>query len=190
MSKGVEKFSNLVDALQCLPSVGKKSATRFAYHLVLSDPFSALKLSHAIEVAINSIKKCSQCRGISEDEICEICHDEYRDEKRLCIVDSAKDILVLEDSGSFDGKYFVLESVEEPSIEELKFIIKQRDVEEIIFALTPSLANDSIILFVEDRLKSFNIEFSKIAQGVPTGVGLENVDMLSLSKALSDRVRV
>ncbi len=190
MNKGLEKFRNLIDALSQLPSVGKKSATRFAYHLVLSDPFSALKLSHAIESAVSSIKKCSKCRGISEDEICEICLDEYREDKKLCIVESPKDILVLEDSSVYDGKYFVLESLENYVIKDLKSLIEQRDIEEIIFAMTPSLANDSVILFVEDKLSEYEITFSKIAQGVPTGVGLENVDMLSLSKALSDRVKV
>ncbi len=190
MAKGLEKFNNLIDAFSQLPSVGKKSATRFAYHLVLSDPFLALKLSHAIEAAVSSIKKCSICKGISEDEICEICLDENREDSKLCIVESAKDILVLEESSVYDGKYFVLESLEEYVIEDLKGLVKKRGVEEIIFALTPSLANDSVILFVEDKLKEFDITFSKIAQGVPTGVGLENVDMLSLSKALHDRVRV
>ena len=188
--KGLEKFQNLVDALMQLPSVGKKSATRFAYHLVLQDPFSALKLSHAIENAISSIKKCTICGGISEDEICEICHDEDRISSKLCIVESAKDILVIEDSASYDGRYFVLESVEEESIRKLKELVSKDEVKEIIFALTPSLSNDSIILFVEDKLKEFDITFTKIAQGVPTGVTLENVDMLSLSKALNDRVKV
>ncbi len=190
MAKGLEKFNNLIDALTNLPSVGKKSATRFAYHLVLNDPFSALKLSHAIEVAVSSIKRCSICRGLSEDEICEICLDEYREDRKLCIVESAKDILVLEESSVYDGKYFVLDALESHIIDELRSLVEQKDIEEIIFALTPSLANDSLILFVEDKLKEFDITFSKIAQGVPTGVGLENVDMLSLSKALSDRVRV
>jgi len=188
--KSLEKFNNLVDALMELPSVGKKSATRFAYHLVLQDPFSALKLSHAIENAIATIKKCSVCGGLSEDEICEICHDDSRVDSKLCIVENAKDILVLEDSSAFDGKYFVLESVEEESISRLKSLVEKRDVEEVIFALTPSLSNDSVILFVEDRLKEYDLSFTKIAQGVPTGVTLENVDMLSLSKALNDRVRV
>lgn len=194
MKKGLEKFNNLVDALMELPSIGKKSATRLAYHMVLNDPFSALKLSHAIEDAISYIKKCKICGGICEDEVCEICLDERRDDERLCIVESAKDILVLEEGSVFDGKYFVLENTEqnsiESSIDRLKDIVKQRDIKEIIFALTPSLANDSIIYFVEDRLKDFDINFTKIAQGVPTGVTLENIDLLSLTKAINDRVKV
>ena len=188
--KQLEKFNNLVDTLMELPSVGKKSATRFAYHLVLKDPFVALKLSHAIENAVSCIKKCEICGGICEDEICEICHDDMRVDKKLCIVESAKDILVLEDSSVYDGKYFVLEDTKDETILKLKELVIQNSVEEIIFALTPSLQNDTIILFIEDKLKEFDITFTKIAQGVPTGVTLENVDMLSLSKALNDRVKV
>jgi len=186
---GLEKFNNLVDALTSLPTVGKKSALRYAYHMVLNDPFSALKLSHAIESAVSNIKRCSECGGLSENEICEICVDEFRDEKKLCIVESAKDIFIIEEGNLYDGKYFVLESLDEEQIEHLKSLIDGR-VEEVIFAFTPSLANDGVILFIEDKLKSFNLTFTKIAQGVPTGVNLENVDMLSLSKALNDRVKI
>jgi recombination protein RecR len=187
--RGLEKFNNLVDALSELPTVGKKSALRYAYHMVLSDPFSALKLAHAIENAVSNIRRCTQCGGLSEDEICEICFDENRDNSKLCVVESAKDIFIIEDGALYDGKYFVLENLDEEHIERLKGVIDDK-VEELIFAFTPSLANDGVILFIEDKLKEFDLSFTKIAQGVPTGVNLENVDMLSLSKALNDRVKI
>ncbi len=187
--RGLEKFNNLVDALSSLPTVGKKSALRYAYHMVLNDSFSALKLAHAIENAVTNIRRCVQCGGLSEDEICEICFDENRDSKKLCIVESAKDIFIIEDSSIYDGKYFVLENLDEDQIKRLKELIEGR-VEEVIFAFTPSLANDGVILFIEDKLKGFDLTFTKIAQGVPTGVNLENVDLLSLSKALDDRVKI
>lgn len=190
MSQGLDRFNNLVDALMTLPSVGKKSAMRFAYHMVLSDSFSAMKLSHCIEDALTSIQKCTICGGLSEDEICQICVDDVRESKTLCIVENPKDIFVLEESSAYDGKYFVLQSLEQDSILALRDRVKEDKVSEIIFALTPSLANDSIILFIEEKLKDFTINFTKIAQGVPTGVTLENVDMLSLTKALSDRVKI
>ncbi|MCH9814360.1 MAG: recombination mediator RecR [Epsilonproteobacteria bacterium] len=186
--RGLEKFNNLVDALSQLPTVGKKSAIRYAYHMVLYDSFTALKLAHSIEDAVANIKKCTICGGLSEDEICDICHDENRDERKLCIVESAKDIFVLEENALYEGRYFVLENLDAEQVERLESIV-QSGVEEIIFAFSPSLANDGVILFIEDRLKAYTIAFTKIAQGVPTGVSLENVDMMSLSKALSDRVR-
>ncbi len=187
--KGLEKFNNLVDALSALPTVGKKSALRFAYHMVLNDSFMALKLAHAIENAVTHIRRCEECGGLSEDEICDICIDEHRDSKKLCIVESAKDIFIIEEGGIYDGKYFVLENLDEEQIDRLKRLIEGR-VEEVIFAFTPSLANDGVILFIEDKLKDFDLTFTKIAQGVPTGVNLENVDLLSLSKAINDRVKI
>lgn len=189
MKKGLEKFDNLVEALSSLPSVGKKSALRFAYHLILNDTFNAMKISNAIEKAVRSIRSCEKCGGLSEHEICDICLDEHRDNTKLCIVENAKDILVLEENNLYDGVYFVLSNLEESSIDKLKEIIRD-NISEVIFALTPSLANDAVILFIEDKLKEFSLDFTKIAQGVPTGVHLENVDMLSLSKAMSLRTKV
>jgi recombination protein RecR len=189
MAHGLEKFDNLVEALSSLPSVGKKSAQRFAYHLILNDSFNAMKISNAIESAIRSIRSCERCGGLSEHEICDICLDESRDGLKLCIVENAKDILVLEENNLYDGVYFVLSNLEDSSIERLKEIVSD-GVKEIIFALTPSLANDAVIIFIEDKLKDFDLDFTKIAQGVPTGVNLENVDMLSLSKAMNLRTKV
>jgi len=184
----LEKFDNLIEALSTLPSVGKKSAQRFAYHLILNDTFNAMKISNAIESAVRSVRSCERCGGLSEHEICDICLDEHRDSLKLCITDSAKDILVLEENNLYDGVYFVLEDLEEDSVDRLESIVKD-GTKEVIFALTPSLANDAVMVFVEDKLKKFDLKFTKIAQGVPTGVHLENVDMLSLSKAMSLRTK-
>jgi len=187
--RGLEKFNTLVEAFEKLPTVGKKSALRFAYHVVLHDTFGAMKLSSAIENAIKSIRQCEKCGSLSEHEICDICLDERRDVHKLCIVESAKDIFVLEEHKLFDGKYFVLSSLEEEVLERLEACIKE-GTKELIFAFTPSMASDGLILFIEERLKAYALVFTKIAQGVPTGVHLENVDMLSLSKALEARTKI
>ena len=189
MNKTLEKFNRLVDALQELPTIGKKSATRLAYYMVMNDSFTGMKVAHCIEDALGSLKKCNLCGGMSEDELCSICSDESRDTTLLCIVEDAKDILLLEENGLFDGKYFVLEVLEESSISQLEKMVKN-GIEEIIFALTPSIANDAEILYIEDKLSDYDLHFSKIAQGVPTGVSLENIDILSLTRALEDRVKV
>ena len=189
MIRSLEKFNRLVEALEALPTVGKKSATRLAYYMVMNDSYTGMKISHAIEDALGSLKKCTSCGGMSEDELCFICCDESRDESLLCIVESAKDILLLEENGLFDGKYFVLESLENLSIEHLEKVVKN-GVKEIVFAITPSISNDAVILYIEDKLQNYHINFSKIAQGVPTGVSLENIDILSLTRALETRVKV
>lgn len=189
MKRSLEKFNRLVDALQQLPTIGQKSATRLAYHMVMNDSFGALKLAHAIENALTSLKKCRSCGGLSEDELCAICSDERRNHEILCIIESAKDILTFEENGLFDGRYFVLDSLEELDISHLHDIVKS-GIREVIFALTPSIANQGVMLYIEDKLLDCDVRFSRIAQGVPTGVSLENVDILSLTKAMEDRVRI
>jgi len=189
MNRSLEKFNRLVDALQELPTIGKKSATRLAYHMIMHDTFVGMRLAHAIEDALGNLKKCTECGGMSEDELCYICTDDGRDSTLICIVENAKDILLLEENGLFDGKYFVLDSLDELNMSKLEALVEDK-VHDILFALTPSIANDAVILYIEDKLSAYNINFSKIAQGVPTGVSLENIDLLSLTRALEDRVRV
>ena len=189
MISSLAKFNSLVDALQDLPTIGKKSATRLAYFMVMNDSYAGMRISHAIEDALGSLKKCSACGGMSEDELCFICYDESRDDTLLCIVESAKDILLLEENGLFDGRYFVLEVLNDLSINALEKLVK-KGVSEIVFAITPSISNDAVILYIEDKLKNYSVNFTRIAQGVPTGVSLENIDILSLTRALEDRVKI
>jgi len=184
----IEAFENLVDAFQSFPSIGKKSAIRMAYQAVMVDGFTAMKLAHALETAINTIEKCSKCNNMSEDELCSVCSDPYRDATKLCIVQSAKDILTIEESGQFNGVYYVISEVRD--MDEAHLFYAVGGVEEIIFAFPPSIATDTMILYIEDKLKGLKIRFTKIAQGIPTGVELENIDIMSLSRALESRVKI
>lgn len=188
MKLGLDKFYDLVDAFESLPTIGKKSAQRLAYHIVMNDNYCGIKIAHSIENAIKTISKCVKCGSMSEHEICEICLDDTRDKKTLCIVQSAKDIFIIEDSKQFRGLYFVVSELESEVIDNLLNFIGENRVNDILFAITPSLSNDAFILLIEDKLKPFNINFTKIAQGVPTGVSLENVDILSLAKAIESKV--
>jgi len=190
MNKGLEKFYDLVESFEMLPTIGKKSAIRLAYHIVTENTYTGMKLAHSIETAIRDIRQCIRCNAMSENEICEICLDSDRDDATLCIVQSAKDIFIIEESKQFSGKYFVIESLEDDIIKKLLNLIHSSKVTNILFAVTPSLANDAFILYIEDRLKNENINFTKIAQGVPTGVSLENVDILSLSKAIAGKIKI
>jgi len=188
--KGLSKFYKLVESLEQMPSIGKKSAQKLAYIMVSSEKFNALKLAHAIEDAVRSVQKCNKCGSLCEDELCDICVDEHRDNGRLCIVENAKDIFIIEETGSYDGRYFVLGSLEECDFDLLIELIKGDKIKEIIFALTPSLANNTIIFYMEEKLGGLGLTFTKIAQGVPTGVNLENVDFASVGMAFENRVKV
>lgn len=168
-----------------MPGVGKKSAQKYAYHVALKDSFLGLNLAQCIEDAVRFLRHCSMCGAISENEICDICSSTDRDKQSLCIVESPKDIITIEQSNSFNGIYFVFDDANK--IEKLKIQIVSNGVQEIIFALTPSINSDATMLYIEDKLDGLNLNFTKIAQGIPTGVSLENVDMLSLIKAIKDR---
>ncbi len=184
----VDAFESLVEALNTLPSIGRKSALRLAYHLVNEDSFGAIKLAHAIEHAVSTVRKCSRCHALSEDELCTICSDERRDRSKLCIVQSARDIFALEDSGQYDGLYYIVTSLDDLDENHLSRVVE--GVEEVIFAFPPGIAADTMILYIESRLEGRSLTFTRIAQGVPTGVELENIDLLSLSRALEDRVKI
>ena len=147
----------------------------------------AMRLAHAIETGVNEIRRCSQCHNMSVDELCNICTDESRDTSTLCIVQSAKDILTIEESGEFRGVYYVLSTIEDLDAYHLRMAVE--NVKEVIFAFPPSIATDTMILYIEDKLEGLNLHFTKIAQGVPTGVELENVDMVSLTKAIELRTK-
>jgi recombination protein RecR len=185
----VDIFEQLVETLNSLPSIGKKSAIKLAYYLSVEDKFKALKLIEALESAVSGVRECIRCNGISSDELCPICSDNLRDRSKLCIVQSPKDIFTIEETGSYDGLYYVLDSIEKLNQSHLESVVDS-GVAEIIFAFPPSIANDTLILYIEDKLRGRDLRFSKIAQGVPSGIELDSVDTLSLSKALQDRVKV
>lgn len=190
MKKGLEKFNELVEAFEKLPGVGKKSALRYAYFVSIQNVSAGLSLAHRIEDATRKLTRCCICNGLSENEICDICADDERNSDLLCVVENPKDILVFEQNGIYNGFYFVLDEINEKNISNLKNCIEKNGTKELIFAFTPSINSDALIIFLEDKLLDFNLKFSKIAQGIPTGVSLENVDMLSLLKAMEGRTDI
>lgn len=187
MNSTPKSFEALVEALQSLPALGRKSAIKLAYHILIENPTIGVRLAHAIEQGLHNIKKCKVCGNVAEHELCEVCADESRDDKLLCIVSSPKDILVIEQSGAFKGRYFIVQGANDKDLEHLYRVVA-KGIQEIVFAFTPCVESDVLISFLEEKLKHYPLRFTKIAQGVPTGISLENVDTLSLSKALSGRV--
>ncbi len=188
--KSSEKFNELVQSFANLPTIGKKTAIRLAYFVSMKNHLLGTKLAHDIENAIRFIKPCEKCGSLSENELCEICTDTERDRSILCIVENAKDVLILEESGSFEGLYFVLDELDDEKIAKLRQMLEEFGVKELVFALTHSVNSEAMSLFIEDKLKDLNLKFSKIAQGIPSGVNLENVDFISLHKAMVFRTKL
>jgi len=186
--KDLKSIQNLIEILEEFPSIGKKSATRLALNLA-KDKFKALKLANAIEEVVSKVTECKECGNFSEHEICEICDNPNRD-KIIAIVENAKDIMTIEQSGVYNGYYFVLNHLIDENIQKLRNIIKNKEIKEIIFAFPPSVESEARSLYLEDKLKDLEVEFSQIAQGVPTGVHFENVDINSLAKAIKLRFKI
>ncbi len=188
MKNSLEPFKNLAEAFGSLPGIGEKSALKLAYHIVTEGSYDGIKLSHAIERALESIRVCSKCNNLSEDELCAICSDTMRDSSKICLVESAKDIITIEKLGQYDGIYYVLNDSDSFDLSHLREALV--GVKELIFAFAPSIASDTMMLYLESQLEDLNLNFTKIAQGVPTGISLENVDTLSLARAIEDRVSI
>lgn len=186
----LEKFNNLIESFSNLPTIGKKTAIRLAYYICINNQLEGMKLAHNIENALRFIKPCQQCGSLSENELCGICTDEERNKDTLCIVETPKDILIIEESKSYRGLYFVLDGLDNEKISKLEEMILKQNSKELIFALPHSINSDATIFFIEDKFKNLNLKFSKIAQGIPSGVNLENVDTISLNKAIQYRTKI
>lgn len=190
MKTGLEHFNELVEIFSKLPGVGKKSALRFAYFCAVENSFAGLRLAHAIEDAARLTRRCVQCGALSEYELCEVCADDLREQDVICVVQNPKDILTLEETKAHLGLYFVLDELDENGIDRLREMVLKVGAKELVFAFTPGLSSDGAMLFIESKLEDLGLKFTKIAQGVPTGVSLENVDTLSLLKAMNDRRKI
>ena len=189
-------LAQLIQAFKVLPGVGEKSAQRMSFHLLEKNKEGALNLSKLISKAVENIRNCSQCRNLTEQDICEICLDEKRDNTVLCVVESPTDVLAIENSGSFKGKYFVLMGRLSPidgitpqdlGIPKLIESVLSEDRKEVIIATSPTIEGDATSFYIKDQLNEKNILISRIAYGVPMGGELEYVDNTTLGRAIQGR---
>ncbi|MFT4021664.1 MAG: recombination mediator RecR [Acinetobacter sp.] len=194
-----QRFEQLVQALRILPSVGPKSAQRMALHLVMKNREGAILLSHALNDAANYIHACIICNSLTENEICDICSSNDRDEQVLCIVESPADVMAIEQSGSFKGKYHVLGGhlspldgigPDEIGIPALIERLSNGVVQEIIIATNATIEGQATAHYLVESCKHLAIKITRIAQGVPQGGELEYVDSHTLSQAVHNRMQL
>lgn len=181
-------FNSLVSALEKMPTIGKKSARRMAYTLSVENAPLGLQIAQAIHDCIATINKCSVCGALSSGEICHICLDSTRKNGTLCIVSHPKDVFLIEEISEFHGVYCVIEDYQHCDFTNLIKRIQESEIKEVIFAFMPSLESDMIVMFIQEKLAHLNLHFSKIAQGVPSNVSLDNIDQFSLARAFNARV--
>ena len=192
-------MTNLIASLANLPGIGMRSATRLAFHIVNADKHQMLNLAENIKNACNNIRRCSVCYSITNDDLCGICKNEKRNHKQIMVVENEQGIAAYEKTGEYMGVYHVLGGALDPlkgigpsqlKIKELVDRIVSADVEEIIIATNSSQEGDLTASYLTKILKDYNVQISKIASGVPVGGDIENIDSLTLSRALKGRTQV
>jgi len=195
------KFSplvqELIDSLKCLPGVGAKSAQRMAFHLLERNRKGGSKLADTLACAMTEIGHCQQCRNFTEQPLCDICQSPKRKiATTLCIVESPGDVIAIEQTGEFSGRYFVLMGHLSPidgigpddlGLDVLEQQFASGQFNEVILATNPTVEGEATAHFIAELAQAYQVDISRIAHGVPVGGELEYVDGNTLSHALAGR---
>ena len=193
-----EPIQNLINALERLPGIGPKSASRLAFHFLRADESLSTELAEALTGIKQKIGYCSECFNITEAgrERCEICENPKRDGSVICVLEDALDVLALERMGAFAGKYHVLQGVLNPiegigpddiKIKPLIERVARGGIREVILATNPSMEGDATALYISQRLASLGVQVTRLARGLPMGGDLEYADQSTLLRALQGR---
>jgi len=186
----------LIQALRCLPGVGPKSAQRMAYHLLQHDQQGAGRLADAMRGAIERVRHCAMCNTFTEAEVCEICLSTKRDPTLLCVVEMPGDLLMMEQTQSFRGLYFVLMGRLSPldgigpkeiHLDRLLKRVRGSPVKEIVLATNFTVEGEATAHYIGEMMASEGIKVSRIARGLPVGGELEHVDSGTLAQAFIER---
>ncbi len=196
-----EALQNLIRALARLPGLGRRSAERMAYRMLLGDRKMLLELQDALQQAQAELGTCARCGNLcaKDEELCAICRNPHRDPRLLCIVEGASDLLWLEQSGGFDGRYFCLqgkvsprlqETVSRERLESLLERIREDGVTEVVLALNTDVESDATASMLAEWLAPLDLTVSRLAFGLPSGSGLAYSDPVTLQRALQGRQRL
>ena len=192
-------LERLIESIAKLPGLGKKSATRLAMHILSKPETEARILAQAILDVKTKIRLCDSCGNLTEEELCGLCRDAKRDSGLLCIVESPQDILRLEKAAGFRGLYHVLGGILSPldgigpdslRMNELWDRIQEQNFREIILALSPTADGDATTLYLMNELRARGLKVTRLARGIPIGAELEQVDEITLARALEERTRM
>ncbi|QCX53903.1 recombination mediator RecR [Elizabethkingia sp. JS20170427COW] len=192
-SKVLEKA---VEEISGLPGIGKKSAMRLALYLLKQPKSQGEALGNSLKALVNDIQYCKTCHNFSDHDECEICANPNRNDNILCVVEDVRDVMAIENTGQYNGKYLVLGGKLSPMegigpnqlrIESLENKIKEGHVKEVIFALSATMEGDTTVYYLYKKLKSYPLSFSVIARGISVGDELEYADEVSLGRSIKNR---
>lgn len=190
LAKAVEEISGL-------PGIGKKSALRLALHLLKQPESQAITLGDALKKLVTEIKFCRDCHNFSDSDICEICSNPKREEATLCVVEDVRDVMAIENTGKYRGKYLVLGGKISPmegigpnqlNIFSIEKKLENQEVKELIFALSATMEGDTTAYYIYKKFKNFPVNFSTIARGISVGDELEYADEISLGRSIQNRL--
>lgn len=190
LAKAVEEISGL-------PGIGKKSALRLALHLLKQPESQAISLGDSLKKLVTDIKYCKNCHNFSDFEVCEICSNEKRNNEILCVVEDVRDVMAIENTGKYRGKYLVLGGKISPmegigpnqlNISSIEKKLEQSEINELIFALSATMEGDTTAYYIYRKFKSFEVKFSTIARGISVGDELEYADEISLGRSIQNRL--
>ena len=191
-------LENLIESFKKLPGIGEKTAERYALATLDLD-------QEIIDLMINSlanlknIKRCKICNNLTEEEMCNICKSKERNKKKVCVVESPKNLVIFEKLSLYDGVYHVLDGLISPlegkgpediNIKQLLNRVKQDQVEEIIFAIKPDIEGETTMRYISKILENQKVKITRLAHGVPIGIDMEYIDTMTLEMAFEDRQEV
>jgi recombination protein RecR len=192
-------LARLIDSLRCLPGVGPKSAQRMAFHLLERDRDGGRLLCDSLAKALETVGHCKRCRMLTESELCATCASSQRDAAQLCVVESPADVVAIEQSGGFRGRYFVLMGHLSPldgigpaelGLDEFEQLLQEEEIREVILATNPTVEGEATAHYLGELALRRGLTVTRIAHGVPVGGELEYVDGGTLAHALAGRTAV
>ena len=196
MSLYIESIDNLIKEFRKLPGIGPKSAKRIVFFLLKFSMDDIIKFSKALVEMKEKVRFCKNCFSLSEEDRCSICKDESRDKKKICIVEEASDVIIIEKTSEYRGLYHVLGGLLSPiddigpneiKVPELANRVKNENIEEIIIALNPTVEGESTSTYLKKILEPTGVKVTRLASGIPVGGDIEYADEITLGRAISDR---
>ncbi len=196
MSEFTESVTNLIDEFAKLPGIGKKSAERLAYHVLRVHETEAMALADAIRQVKQNVRYCRHCYNLAEQDECAICRDTHRERELLCVVEQPRDLIALEQAGTYRGLYHVLLgriaplegiSAEQLTIDALVDRVREGSFKEVVMATNPTIEGDGTALHISNRLAELPVRITRLARGITTGSVLEFANKEILADALAGR---
>ena len=194
-----QSLKNLIESFKLFPGIGEKTAERLAFSVLDLEEENVDFFAEELKKAKSNIKNCSICNSLTENDICDICANKERNHSILCVVEDPKNVFVFEKLGLFNGKYHVLNGLISPldginpediGLDKLINRIKEEHFKEIIIAVKPSIEGETTALYIKSILEGLDIIISRIASGVPIGADMEYIDIMTLERALQDRIKM